>query len=367
MTIYFLLLLIVVLLPIFYRNKYSYGINGTMNLEHRPVSYFIIISAFMICIIGLRHDNIGNDTTTYRYLYELMGRQNFSYFLNPNVNDRGYYFTTMIFYKMGINYRLFNVIYAAFNVSVISCLIYKKSKIPWLSYFVYICFEFFILDLTMIRQTTAISIVIIAILLNNGNKFMDFLKFAFILYIASLFHASAIICVPIWFMCNIKFNRKWMLSFFVLIMLAYVFRTRLVIFVNDMANMVSDKYGLGTEVGSYGIRLYLMLLVSTIYGALSKDFLLDKDNQFLWCMMCVVLIIFPMVQVGGAAMRVYYYFYVFLSVYVPNILDNVRKKNNTSAIFFIILVLYIFVGIYTFYDSLARNSFNIVPYRFFWQ
>ena len=79
-----------------------------------------------------------------------------------------------------------------------------------------------------------------------------------------------------------------------------------------------------------------------------------------------MLIIFPAVQSGGAIMRIYYYFYIFMIIYIPNMIAKIDQKKD-RGICGIVLFLYILVGLYMFYSTLSGNSLNIMPYQFFWQ
>ncbi|MEE1224484.1 MAG: EpsG family protein, partial [Clostridia bacterium] len=153
-------------------------------------AYFIIMSLFMIVIIGLRSENVGIDSSNYYNMYKDMSREDFSYIFEPDVNDRGYFFLTILTNRLGLNFYAFNIIYAVFNVGVISYLIYEYSDMPWLSYLLYIFFDFFILELTMVRQTLAMSIVILAVLKDKNETLWDFIKFAIIVLCASTIHTS---------------------------------------------------------------------------------------------------------------------------------------------------------------------------------
>lgn len=368
MIVYWMLLIVCLFLPEIcglYMKKYV--IIECDKKRSTPLFYFVIMSAYMIILIGLRSNYIGNDTMGYYNSYKNAASLSFTYLLNE-VSDKGFVFIQILFNKLHINFVGFNLIYALFNIVIISYLIYKKSNMPWFSYFLYITFGFFVLEFTMVRQTLAMSIVVLAVLTDKNKTFKDFVKFAVLVLIAYTIHASAIICIPIWFIRKIPFNNKTVIAFFVLIAACYVFKSLVTGIVFNLAGNISDKYeGYNSlETENAGILLYLMILVSVIFGLFISGFLRDKWNQTMFYMLCIMLVIFPAVQGGGAVMRAYYYFYIFLIIYIPNMLNSIDRGKDLP-ILMLVIMLYLILGLYQFYIAVAGNSNYIVPYQFFWQ
>lgn len=373
MGIYWILLCFVVLLYLlcvfYYRRKFSIT-NGVILNNNQLKMYFVIISILMIVIIGLREKHIGIDTISYYNSYQRMAHYDFKYVLNPILEEegteQGYVFLQILFNKIRISFTGFNVVYAIFNIGTISLLIYKNSKIPWLSYFLYICYEFFLLDMTMMRQTTAMSIVVLAIMYDSNKTFLDFIKFALIVYLASLIHSSAIICIPLWFIFKIPYSGKIFIASMVIVALCYVFRNILMNIVDKVAMEVSNKYSYATfEEGSAGLKLYLMIIATVIMGAWLKVPTIDENSLRMHYLLTLMLVVFPAVQSGGAIMRVYFYFYIFMIIYIPNMISCIDKHKDV-IFFYLIIFLYVIVGLYLFNSALLRDSY-IVPYKFFWQ
>lgn len=351
--------------------KKKHDIMSSINIDNCNLkSYFIIVSIMMIAVIGLREKHIGIDTFSYYNSYQRMELLNFDYLLNPVLKEegteRGYVFLQILFNKLHVPFTGFNLIYAIFNVSVITLLIYKSSKKPWLSYFLYICYEFFLLDMTMMRQTTAMSIVILAIMYDNNKTVLDFLKFALIVYAASLIHSSAIICIPLWFIFKIPYNTTTIIIALIAIISSYIFRGALMNIVGQIASEVSNKYDYAVfEEGNAGQKLYYMIIATVIMGTYLKIPLQKKDNLKMHYLLVLMLIIFPAVQSGGAIMRIYFYLYIYMIIYIPNMISYIDIRKD-RIVYYVIIALYIIVGLYLYNDALLRDTY-IVPYKFFWQ
>lgn len=333
--------------------------------NNKNKKYFIFVTLFMIILVGYRDFSVGIDTYGYYKMYIKSANLDFNYVLRDDVKEKGYLFIQILFNKLGIGFLGFNIFYAVFNFYIISLLIYKYSKMPWLSYFLYFCFSFYILSFTMIRQTLAMSIVILAIMQDKKDGIWSFLKFVLFVYIAYMFHSSAIITMPLWFVRRLKFNKNLAIIIFVVAFVAFVFKSKFASYVINFAAEISEKYESygNVKTGNAGVLLYMMMIVSVIFGYMLKSFLFEKDNAFFFHCLCIMIILFPAIQGGNAIMRIYYYFYIFMIVYIPNMLESIRKEEHFYVKLFI-LMLYIGVGLYCLHSNLTYNIYGVMPYKF---
>ena len=330
---------------------------------------FILVSVLMIFIISMRHVSIGNDTFIYKhYFFDKYAENGIKYMFENEESEWGYALLQIFFNRIGFGFEAFNVVYATFNVCVIMRLIYKWSDIPWLSCLLFFFFGFFVLNLTMMRQITAMSIVILAVMNDDDNGFKGFLKFAVMLGIAFSIHTSAVVAIPMWIIKKVKFSGKTVAVFFLLIFLAYIFKTPLTKLVANFASGMTERYDHYDveKNGELGTLFYIMMLVTMVASVFMSSFLSDRKNQTLFMFMAVMLIIFPTTQVGGAAMRIYYYYYIFAIIFIPNMLTGMRRRRDL-IMYFITLVLFIAVGFSEYHASISDNQYNMVPYHFFWE
>lgn len=365
MAIYLAILPVCILLPEICR-FFVYRYTNIPDKEYKtPLFYYIIMSVYMVVLIGLRSANIGIDTNGYYGMYKSAASLSFSD-LKYDMSDKGFVVLEIILNRLHISFNGFNLIYAAFVIIIVSLFIYKMSEMPWLSYFLYICFGFFLLDFSMVRQTLAMSIVILAFLSDKNRGIKDFALFALLVLLASSIHASAIIFMPVWFIKKLPFNSVLVTFFIVLIPLCYLFKGQLSNMLINLAGNVSDKYEGYSKAGegNAGILLYFMMIVTVVFSLFIPRFFKDKQNTTMFYLLCIMLIIFPGVQGGGAIMRIYYYFYIFMIVFVPNMVCNMNI--NDKGLFVLVIALYIMVGLYMYYGSLSGGENHLVPYQFFW-
>ena len=372
MTIFWVLLAFTCLLyPIIKfvinRQKEVPEFNAIENKEMKV--YFVLVSLAMILMIGLRGLFVGIDTMNYFMSYARLQNIGILQVLRAkDVVEKGYMIFQILGHRLHLGFAGYNLLYATVNISIISYIIYKKSRMPWLSYFIYICFEFFILDFTMMRQTLAMSIVALAIILDKNETFWDFLKFAVCVFIANSFHQSAVVTLPLWFLKRIPLNNIAVTATIFAIALGYLMRAQITDFIGGLAGDISEKYAGYGEIqeGTAGMRLYLMVAVTIALGMVLSRYKNIKGNALPFYSLSMMLFIFPAVQGGGVFMRVYFYYYLFIILYVPNLIAALDPKKDTH-IKILIVLLYIGVGIYFFHRGLGPESLIGEEYKFFWQ
>ena len=65
-------------------------------------------------------------------------------------------------------------------------------------------------------------------------------------------------------------------------------------------------------------------------------------------------------------MRIYFYFYIFMIAYVPNMINGLDKKKD-KIIYLLIIALYLIVGGAYYAEYFRADSYTVLPYKFFWQ
>ncbi len=368
--VYLCLLIACLALPEAYRlvNKRNVALHLPDKTAAFLKRYHIIMAICMVLLIGLRSVNIGIDTLNYAYMYINAASTPFSY-LNEDIKDKGYVFLCIVLNRLGVNFTEFNILYAIFNISIITYMIYKYSDMPWMSFFLFMAFGFFTLQFTMVRQSLAISIVLLAIILDKNKGIWDFVKFVLLVWIAYTIHASAVVALPIWFIRKIKPDKIWTFIFIAIIVFCYLFKGAIGELMFNLAGDVSESYeNYGDElIENAGMFLYLMILVSVIFSIIIPQFLDNKWNFMTFIFLCIMLMMLPALQGGGAIMRIYYYYYIFMIVHIPNMISSVNRSKD-RFITLLIMLLFLSVGLYMFAnDVFVNDTYKINPYEFFWQ
>lgn len=172
--------------------------------------------AFLIFICTFRI-NVGADFLTYKnYFYMIQNN-----LLVDNQMDLGYYFLNKIIAYFGLPFSFLLFIIACFNMISLYLFVKKYcSKNQWIAIFSYLSiFEIFIYSLSAIRQSIALSILLLSYkyIEEQNTK-----KVYLILLVASFFHWSCIFLIPFYHLfcyINSKSLFKIFLIFVIITML----------------------------------------------------------------------------------------------------------------------------------------------------
>lgn len=176
--------------------------------------YFIGISFIIIALIAGLRRNIG-DTYVYIQGYEQFAGLSFEKAMEGK-GDIGFYILTYILYQINSDPQFMILI-----VALLTQLMNFKFFLQYRSYlelelYVYIASGFYFVSMNGMRQSLAAGVVILSTkYIVNGN----FKKFLLMTLLAAALHQSAIIMLPIYFICRCKaWSKKvFLLMFFALI------------------------------------------------------------------------------------------------------------------------------------------------------
>jgi hypothetical protein len=205
------------------------------------------------------------------------------------------------------------------------------------------------------RQTIAIAIVMIAFKFIKERKM---LKFLLLILLAASFHTTALIFLPAYWLNKLELNKKTISIFLLTGLLAMIFENQLQVIMNSYARLEYETVKTG------GDRLYALMLVSTLLGVFYRKPLVAKNenNKYLFYMMALSVIVMPITAWNPAVLRLYFYYYIFMIIYIPNILSVIKER----AISIMLAILYMVIGCMQFFSSTIYTS-NLDNYLFFWQ
>ena len=185
--------------------------------KQKKIFLFCTFSLFF-ALSALRSVNIGNDTSDYKLLFEnlkFMPVENFTWRF-----ETGYlYFNKFIQIFFENSQSLFVI--SAFIVCLgYAMLINKFSKIVWLSVYLFFTLRYFDLSMNILRQSLAMVILFLGFYILIKEK--NILYFIILVFLASLFHNTAIVFLVVAILKKIK-NEKRYIAFLSLITLVGLF------------------------------------------------------------------------------------------------------------------------------------------------
>lgn len=350
---------------------------------------FFIISVLIPCILAaLRDISVGTDTKGYiSKLYNTAsGSDNLIEFFNKadwyySIKDYGYLFFTYIAAKVFGSFPicLFFIEVLVVVPVFVAILMNKQNNkdivLGGTIFFLYI----YNASYNMARQSIAIAFVILALSLMYRNKNK---KAIILLIIASLFHVTAVIAIPVWFLYKYYNKRKDSKKFDVLGCVLIILSIVVVFSIKGILILLHDM-----KIYEHGI-IYVerfstfdfsfvetgFYIVICLILFLNKNKFLEKNiNYKFYLFLSIESII--LLQLGTFIKyldRVGYYYMYPILINAIALIEKPKENNenyesksvdksNVKVSKQTIIVYAVFVG-YWLYKYVLLNSHNTIPY-----
>lgn len=318
-------------------------------LKPEKQKYILFLFAFiMFFLLGYRDETVGTDTKNYKTYFEIIEG---GYLLSVEI---GWIFLNKLVIWQGGNFNNLLVLVAAATVFPIAILLKKHSVNPLLSLFLYYTLYIYFYSFNISRQAIAITVVLLAYVFLIKNKKVWFIVFVII---ASLFHTSSLIALPLVFVDRIPDKKSVYYAalaitsgiglFYTDFLLQYLTR------VEGYANYF-NRYEIGNVIGN---GLYLIVLNAFFLFVL---FTIRKRDVSFKIFFCYILLsnLLARIPFNG---RVLNFLSIFLILFFPYFINNSKLKEK--YIINIIIILYAYV---IFFRTFGAGE--ILPYinRFFY-
>lgn len=353
MSIYLLLLAFIVCVLAIHENLFKLNCNNGVLLSKREVIFKRLSFVFVFLVLGLfsafRY-GIGIDYTSY-----IMHIERIANGLPSNMEPGFQYLAKLIMFITNDPIMVIasaSIITSYFYISAI----YKQSNDIKLSIFLFLTWGYYFFTFNTIRNYLALAIVVYSIIYLFDKKYY---KFIFWVLIASLFHKSALICLPFYFIASKKINKQTYLLILMVSILLFLFKD----FLRDVAFWFYPQYE-GTVYDSGRVSIFNILKSSAVllfgvlyYRRIKSDFKLRTYfnlNVF-------SLIIYTSLYWIPEISRIGFYFNIVMIFLIPNLTILINKKDR----FIIKLLIYSFSMI--LFILLMKDFYNptirLLPYN----
>lgn len=317
---------------------------------------FLLLAIGMVLLAGLR-DGIGYDFESYKlWFHTIKSTENFWEIDNIEI---GY----ILLNKLCTSFNQLILIIAIFSVGIKLFYINKYSKNKLLSMLLYFTGVYIMFDMGVIRQGLSISIALISIKYIIERRF---LKFIFVIFVASLFHTSILIFIPLYFIGTKKFSRKFIYTASILSLIIYFLKLdrEILMFISNLnIPIISNKllyyynsYDEGTLYISIIKRLIILIFFMEVYKR--KDINNNYDNLFFnaYFLSNIIMCLFPTIPIlsGRGNMSLY-----FMQVFIfSNIIYNI----NTKIYRILIYIFVILMSVNTMITIINHGNISGQPY-----
>ena len=328
-----------------------FGLKLMAAIDHRDLAkkrdfYFLFFCLLLILFSGLR-SWIGWDYKAY-YLTIMYG-------IDSNITGRGEFLTKKLVdfsseYHLPVIYFLSNSIVCIF---LISKTVRDYAVDKWMGIFIFLSFPLFFLNsLSVIRFFTALAITFFAMrFILSRNFVMYFL----LIYVASLFHTSALLAAVLYFLARLKFGYATLGIIFAL------FFAFVSVF-NHYVIQYFPQYAVYTEEsvvreGTLAIYFFILVFLSSLFflKKINSDLVLRLSFNSFFIGLVMYIAFFGQ---GTMSHRLSLYGTIYSLILVPSILDMTIELKLS----YLYLIIYFLFAIMFFYIIVIGHE-TYIPYR----
>ena len=330
---------------------------------------FLAVSGVLLTIfLGFRDiESGGIDLIRYNMHYQdLLRADSISAAFDKREGENFLFFLSMyISAKLGWSFNFFLFIVAAFSVSTSILFFYRYSNYPLLCICIFLptCY---IHLFSQLKQTIGVAIALYAYMLLRNNKILATYT---VLLVAVLFHPTALVMIPFFFLSKYRVNLAILTTLFMGSFFIFIFRMEIgelltAIFYSQYVDHWESRENIT------GMAVFFILLTILYLSMMPKRKEVSKEKYLVISSYLYALIIamsfFFCASYSFAFTRLNNYFMMF----VPLVLSEMTEFNTSKRIFhskifaYTIFGMIMYVMINRFLDMVVSQ--NLFMYRFYW-
>ena len=336
------------------------------NKQDKKGKAFVMASFFLVyfLLLALRADTVGVDLENYLpHFKEYYSKQWNSLFVDDET-EAGYLFLNKFIGTIWADNQFFLTCIALICVFPLAILYCKESEKPLVSMATFLILPVFTMLFSGLRQGIAIAMVAPAYYFTKKKKLMGFIL---TVLFAMLFHTSAFVVALLYPVYHANITKEKLFFVVPVILLVLVFNKQVFEFVlRLLGDEFYEEYYSIQETDAY--TMLIMFVIFTVYAFITpqKD-KLDKDTVGLRNILLLSLCLQTFAPINQIAMRMNYYFIVFLPLLIPKIgaRCHTKDKDLVKLLEFLLIVFFIVYFIWTGYTG--ADILQVFPYTPFWE
>lgn len=317
---------------------------------------FFLIFLLVLCLRGLY---IGNDTATYKELYEAMPLFQLDHLFVAEF-EPGYMLFSKLCSGLHISFRWFLFFVSLFSLLPLYLYYRRVSENAFLTIVLFLVVAPFSMYFSGLRQILAMGLGIPVFCYAKEKKIVRALL---LVILAICFHKSAFVLLLLFPICFFRITKKWLWFVIPLFGLVLSFNGPIFLF---LLSSIGDLYtGAATQTGAY-TTLILLVLFTVFSFVIPDEQQMDDETIALRNVLLLALFLQPFAAVNLLAMRFNYYFLIFIPVLIPRIMKRCKPQFTGLCQFATVVIAVVFIA-YFYINLLEGGGLNIYPYVPYWR
>lgn len=351
--------------------------NSFINILNCIFKCRLITIAAFVCISTFKPLTVGLDTMTYFEYYESL-RQNRTMLFKQPISSKweiGYTALNSILAFFGCDFKVLLLVISLFVAVSLTYFINKLSTNKLMSMVLYVALGVLAQSLSAMRQIIAMSIILFVIVLLLKPSKHSLLKSILLIFIACMFHISAICCLVLIPLKYIKPNLFNISAMSLLTIIgSYVFPYAMKIIEKITPLKYYSRYfidfvgylGVSNLLNNlYSISLIAIFLIFVVARNTILNLTIDERQKYDYYLMIFMLV--PLIRIAGFMLnaqelfqRLSMYFFPILIVLIPQFVKGL--KFNLNLYYTANIGVYVVAAGYMYYLYAIKQSCGVVPY-----
>lgn len=233
----------------------------------------------------------------------------------------------------------------------------EDKNIRIISYYIYL-FIFYISSFNIIRQMLSVSIILYSFSFLNKNKKLHYILFVLF---ASLFHKTALICLPL---CLINLDKRKIKNIILLLIFVFAINIDNILTIITKLDFFSHFSTYTKEYsGTINNKMFFVDLLIWIYLLIYEKKIIkqNKNNNLYIFLYTISLILSLSGFISPFLKRIAIYFKIPVIYSLSTIL--IAEENKRNRIFNFLLIICYTIGIFFISIFLLKHS-GVIPYHF---
>ncbi len=323
----------------------------------RQYSFLLGFCYLIILLLNGTRDGVGTDYEHYTWVFNIARKGEVYAIVEP-----GYWFINVLFKNFEYGHRFVLGLMCTMTYLVFFLLAKEEKVIPLLIPFLF-SFGFIFFSNNIVRQSFAITLFIYSIRYIERKKFWKYLVSVLIIF---LFHTSAILLIPFYWIGKIRLNK----SYWIIMIFSSVIMYRLNIFhivIRSIASLIPKyKHFIGLAghdefQGGMGLSMILLIFLGISVALFAKYMQNNKRHQIYFNLFMIGICFSIMLFSSAYFYRFTFYLFYIILLLIPILIKNIEKKNMKRIVF----TFFFFLSLIWWVKVLLFNDGDPLPYQSF--
>lgn len=339
---------------------------------------YVLLAFSMLFVLMAFRKGIGHDYNMYAVGFRNMVSTGWETLSYKDWEVGFVLFTKLLGMIPGMDYQWYMIILSVIAMLPTAIFIYRASEMPWLSTILYVNLFLYFMDMNFLRQMIAVSLMMLAWLFMKRNKFI---WYVIVIVVASFFHQTILLMLPVYFLVKMKPGIKELLIYGFFLLWFYTASANLF---DLVMNFYHEEYRESVFIVEGVSFIYailpLFLTVTSFILVKLGTINLTNENKYLINLTFIGTLMMVTMSRHSIIERMSYYFIIFMILLAPVIFRSLKtrgihyttanektidwtsdKARTILAVTFLIVVLAL--SYVHFYYGLNENAHGVKIYE----